>query len=182
MGGSIASQYTATFPERVGRLAMLESIEFTGPTDPAPKRAADWIAAVRATRGRPARVFATLEEAAERIRRLDPRCPPATALALAERSARAVDGGFSFKHDPLHVTPSPFPFDLARSRAFWSAIRCPVLLVQGGETEMAIPLDFADRVACFQSARRAIVAGAGHMLMRHRPAEVAALLVGFLEE
>lgn len=180
MGGSIAAQYAASFPERAWRVALLESIAFDQPPEPPPRRIAAWAAAVRQARGRPARIFPTVEAAAERIRALDPRCPPATARALAERGTRAVDGGFTFRHDPLHVTPSPFPFDLARVKAFWSALRCPVLLVQGGATELPLPADLEERRACFADARQAVIPGAGHMLMRHAPAEVARLLLGFL--
>jgi len=180
MGGSIAAQYAASFPEGIGRVAMLESIEFDPPPETPPQRVAGWAAAVRRARGRPARVFPSLEAAAARILEMDPRCPPATARALAERSTRAVDGGWSFKHDPLHVTPSPFPFDLGRVKSFWSALRCPVLLVQGAETELPLPPDLPERIACFADARRELVPGAGHMLMRHAPAEVSRLLLAFL--
>jgi len=181
MGGSVAAQYAASFPARAWRLAMLESVEFGQPPEEPGRRVAAWVEAVRRARGRPARVFATVEAAAERILALDPRCPPATARALAGRSVQAVSGGFSFKHDPLHLTPSPFPFDLARVRAFWSAVRCPVLLVAGSETELPIPPDLPERLACFADARRVVIQGAGHMLMRHAPGEVARLVLGFLE-
>jgi pimeloyl-ACP methyl ester carboxylesterase len=180
MGGGIAAQYAASFPERVWRAALLESVVWDQASEPPPRRIARWAEAVRRARGRPARIFPSLEDAADRIRQLDPRCPPATARALAEKSALAVDGGFSFKHDPLHVTPSPFPFDLARVKEFWNAVRCPVLLVQGGETELPIPADIEERIACFRDARQAVIPGAGHMMMRHRPEEVARLILEFL--
>lgn len=180
MGGGIAAQFAGSFPARVWRAALLESVEWDQAPESPPERAAAWVASVRRARGRPARVFPTLEAAAERIRQLDPRCPPATARTLAARGAQAVDGGFSFKHDPLHVTPSPYPFELARAQAFWRAVRCPVLLLRGAETELPLPADLAAREACFRDHRLEVVAGAGHMLMRHAPADVAARLVRFL--
>lgn len=180
MGGSIAAQYAASFPGEVTRVAMLESIEFDQPPEPPPRRVAAWAAAVRLARGRPARVFPTLEAAAARILEIDPRCPAATARLLAERSTRAADGGWSFKHDPLHVTPSPFPFDLERVKSFWRALACPVLLLQGAETELPLPPDLPQRLACFASASRVLVPGAGHMLLRHAPGEVSRLLLEFL--
>lgn len=182
MGGGISAQVAASFPDQVWRAALMESVEWNPEAEPAPRRVASWAAAVRRARGRPSRVFPTLESAAERIRQIDPLCPPATAQALAERSAGAVDGGYSFKHDPLHVTPSPMPFDLGRAMAFWSAVRCPVLLLQGSATEMPLPPDLDRRVAAFPRARLARVEGAGHMMMRHRPAEVARLIIEFLGE
>jgi pimeloyl-ACP methyl ester carboxylesterase len=36
------------------------------------------------------------------------------------------------------------------------------------------------RLACFRQARRAVVKGAGHMMIRHQPEEVARLVLGFL--
>ncbi len=67
-------------------------------------------------------------------------------------------------------------------KSFWRAIRCPVLLLQGAETELPLPPDLPERIACFARARHVVVPGAGHMLMRHQPGEVARLLREFLAE
>ncbi|HEY7726759.1 MAG TPA: alpha/beta hydrolase [Anaeromyxobacteraceae bacterium] len=180
MGGSVAFQFAGALPGRVARLAALESHLFVEREEAHPARAARWIASVRAARSRALRPLPSVEAAAERIRRHDPRCPEATARFLAERATRPAAGGLAFKHDPLHLTPGPHPFSAERVKAFWRAVGCPVLLVEGAETDRPRPPDLEDRIACFADARRVVVEGAAHMLLRHRPQEVARLLVEFL--
>jgi len=183
MGGSIASYYAGAFPDRVWRAAVLEGpVHFEERPGSGPGRLADWIGAVRRVRQGAPRVFPDVESAAERLRRHDPRCPPATARALAAAGTRPMSGGVAWKHDPLHATPSPYPFSVARALPFWRAIRCPVLLVEGEETELPPPADMAERIAAYATARRAVVPGAGHMLMRHQPEAVARLLLAFFRE
>ena len=91
------------------------------------------------------------------------------ALFLAERGTTPVAGGRAFKHDPVHVTRGPYPFRLEQWTRYWRAIRCPVLLVEGEQTELPPPPDMAERVACLRDAARCVVPGAGHMMMRHEP-------------
>jgi pimeloyl-ACP methyl ester carboxylesterase len=182
MGGAVAAYYAGTFPERVWRLALLESLRVpeTAPAS-VPHRTAEWVAGVRRARAQAARVYPSLDAAAARIRELDPRCPPEEARAFATRGTVPVPGGVSFRHDPLHATRGPYPFRLDVARAFWSAVACPVLCVEGAESGSA-GVDLAERHACFRQLREASIAGAGHMMMRHRPTEVAQLLLEFLAE
>jgi pimeloyl-ACP methyl ester carboxylesterase len=56
-----------------------------------------------------------------------------------------------------------------------------VLLVDGAESERA-PTDMPERLAAFRDARKVVIEGAGHMMMRHRPAEVARVLAEFLAD
>jgi pimeloyl-ACP methyl ester carboxylesterase len=130
MGGGIAALYAGAFPERPERLVVMEGIHFREhPGESPPRRAAEWVQAVRRARLREPRVFPSIEACAERVRKFDPRCPPDLALFLAERGTLPVPGGRAFKHDPVHVTRGPYPNRLDLSKAFWSAIRCPVLLL-----------------------------------------------------
>jgi pimeloyl-ACP methyl ester carboxylesterase len=180
MGGAIACHFAAAFPERAWRIAALEGIRMPEtPAEALPERIADWVAGVRRARSRRPRVWSDLEAAAQRVRQMDPLCPEDEARFLAAHGTREVEGGgVSFLHDPLHVTRGPNPFRLELATALWSAIRCPVLLVDGSESER-VPIDYPRRLAAFRDGRLATIAGAGHMMMRHRPREVAALLVDF---
>jgi pimeloyl-ACP methyl ester carboxylesterase len=181
MGASVACYFAGAFPARAWRAALLEGpLHFQEPPDPPVARLAAWVDAVHRARARGPRTLPSLEAAAGRIRDLDPRCPPETALALAARTTRPVEGGVAFKHDPLHLTPSPYPFQVARALPFWRALRCPLLLLDAADTELPAPPDFAERLAAFRGARRVLVPEAGHMLMRHQPARVAAELAAFL--
>jgi pimeloyl-ACP methyl ester carboxylesterase len=181
MGGSIASYYAGAFPERVARLALLEGL---GPPEdhvPMPERTAAWIADWRSTREREPRSYATLEEAARRLRAHDTRLSEALSLRLAEKGSELLpDGRRRFKHDPLHVTRGPYPFRVEVAASFWKNVSCPVLLVEGSESPFRERLiDPDSRVKHFATVRRELLDGAGHMLQRHRPHELARLLLDF---
>jgi pimeloyl-ACP methyl ester carboxylesterase len=181
MGGSVGAYFSGAFPDRVWRLAILESLRL-GDTPPQafPGRAAEWVSAVHRARSRGAHVYESVEAAAKRIRNHDPLCPEDEARFLAERGTRpAPGGGVAFAHDPLHLTRGPYPFRLDQARAFWAAVRCPVLLVDGSESDPP-PEDMPSRIAAFRDARQVAIRGAGHMMMRHRPLEVATVLAEFL--
>jgi len=181
MGGSIALLYAATFPERPERVVAMESIHVREvPDEDLPRRCADWIEGVRRARLRGPRALPSLEACAERIRRFDPLCPPEVALFLAERGTIPVPGGRAFKHDPVHVTRGPYPYRRAQSEAYWRAVACPVLLLEASETELPPPPDMAERAASFRCARRQVISGAGHMMMRHRPDAIARAVLEFL--
>ena len=77
-----------------------------------------------------------------------------------------------FAHDPLHLTRGPYPFRIEHARAFWSAARCPVLLVEGSESGTP-PEDMPSRLAAFRDGKHLVIPGAGHALMRRKPREVA---------
>lgn len=181
LGAMIASYYAGSFPERVERLALLDGFGSRDePIELGPRRAADWIHAARNAHGRAAVGYPTLEAAAAQLRELDPRCPPALALFLAEKGTTAGPHGRVFKHDPLLLVRSPEPFQLAEARVFWGAIRSPTLLVDAAESEYTRRLpDLEARLRAFPGARRVTVRDAGHMLLRHQPAAVARLLVEF---
>jgi pimeloyl-ACP methyl ester carboxylesterase len=182
MGGTVAAYYAGSFPARVSRLAVLEGL---GPPESAqemPQRVATWLHAWRRVRERPERVYPDVAAAAARLREHDPLLGEALALRLAARGTRPVPGGgVRFKHDPLHVTPGPYPFRLELAEGFWRRISCPTLLVSGSETSFRYaPEDEARRLSCFRHASRAVIEGAGHMMQRHRPRELAQVLRAFL--
>lgn len=181
MGGSIASYFAGAFPDRVHKLALLEGM---GPPElpiDAPARVANWVAGWRKARARSPKIYPDVEAAAARLKKHDTRLDDALALELAERGTRAKDGGREFKHDPLHLTMGPYAFRLAHAEAFWSAIACPVLAVDAAESEMTLPADERERrYSKIANLQREVIADAGHMLQRHRPAELAALLLEFL--
>ena len=180
MGGSVAAYFAGAFPDRVWRAVILESLRLPDtPPRALPARAAEWVSGVRRARSARQRVYASVEEAAARIRLHDPLCPEEEARFLAARATRPVPGGVAFAHDPLHLTRGPYPFRLDQARAFWAAVRCPVLLVDGAESRPP-PEDMPTRSAAFRDARRVVLPGAGHMLMRHRPEEVAQTVGEFL--
>ena len=62
--------------------------------------------------------MASLDVAAARLRKYD----PLLAVRLAEYGTKRVDGGFAWKHDPLHLTQGPSPFRRHFAAQFWRKI------------------------------------------------------------
>lgn len=183
MGGSVVSYYAGAFPEHVHRLVLLEGL---GPPESRledfPARIPAWLMAWERVRGKSARRYASITEAASRLRATDPLLTEELALWLAERGTdRQHDGTVAFKHDPLHLTPGPYPFSLALAQELWKKVRCPVLSVHGELTDLDHPPDErARRLAAFKDARELTLPGAGHMMQRHQPEALARLLADFL--
>jgi pimeloyl-ACP methyl ester carboxylesterase len=182
MGGSITSYYAGTYPARIARLALLEGLGPPEMGDMGPERVASWIEAWRKIREKPARTYATVAEAAAQLRKHDPKLSPALSERLAAHGTRpAPDGRLQFKHDPLHATPGPFGFRVDVAMRFWARVTCPVLLVEGSESFFRLdPADAARRRGAFQHAETQTLLGAGHMMMRHQPRELGAMLAAFL--
>ena len=188
MGGSVASYYTGSFPARIHRLALLEGL---GPPETehvsAPERVRSWLDAWERVRKLPPRRYRSVEAAAERLVKTDPRLSAELARRLATHgTTRTPDGTYVFKHDPLHLTPGPYPFSLPSAQKFWQQVRCPVLVVDAADSDFHLaPEDTARRLASFTQAasvRSERLAGAGHMMQRHQPAALAKLLREFLHD
>ena len=180
--GSVAAYLAGALPERVWRAVIMEGIRIPEVApESMPKRVEEWIHGVRRARRHRQNVYRTLEDAAARIRLHDPLCPEDEARFIAEHGTRRVDGGHVYLHDPLHLTRAPYAFRTDHGRAFWHAIQCPVLLLDGSESER-VPIDYPQRLAAFRDARLAVIPGAGHMMMRHQPEAVARAVLEFLAE
>jgi pimeloyl-ACP methyl ester carboxylesterase len=179
MGGSVCSYYAGTRPERLIALALLEGL---GPPDQStadgPTRTAMWIDAWRAARTKSSKVMATLDDAVTRLRKHDDLLSVDLARELAERGTKKVDGGFAWKHDPLHATFGPYPYRLDTAMKYWAKIACPTLIVDGADSKLNLSIDErAKRRACFANHRYEVIANAGHAIQRHQPAALADLLL-----
>jgi pimeloyl-ACP methyl ester carboxylesterase len=182
MGGTIASYYAGTFPARIGKLALLEGL---GPPEgePAgPRRTGAWIDAWARARTRGQHSYASIAEAAERMQVSDPLASREQLLRLAEKGTlQLADGRYRFKHDALHVTQGPVPFEVAVASRYWRAVTADVVLVDGAESLFRLAeSELAARSRNFARCRHAVIPGAAHAIMRHQPAALADLLREFL--
>jgi pimeloyl-ACP methyl ester carboxylesterase len=178
MGGSVSAYYAGTRPDRVAALAVFEGIGVPdmGALD-GPSRTAQWIEAWRTARAK-LRPMPSLDDAQRRLRKHDERLDEELARRLAEVGTRPVEGGYAWKHDPLHRTFGPYPFRLDSAIKYWQRVACPVLLVDGADSKFRLPDDErARRRNYFANHRHVVVADAGHAIPRHQPARVAELLV-----
>ena len=177
MGGGIVSYWAGARPQRPAALALLEGL---GPPDQSAvelgPRMAQWIDAWRKARvaWKP---IETRELAAARLRKHDPLLGEELALRLATHGTRVVDGGFVWKHDPLHLTMGPYPFRRDAAAQYWKRITCPALIVDGAKSTLNLAdAERAERRSMFPNARHVVLPEAGHMMARHQPAALATLL------
>jgi pimeloyl-ACP methyl ester carboxylesterase len=182
MGGTIATLFAGTFPERVVRLASLEGL---GPPDTSfelgPVRMRRWIDEVRAVRARgDERPTYTRDEA---LRRLAANHAEVPEDVLATRLPHLVEprgetDRVAWRHDPLHRTTSPMPFFAKLFVEFAKRVTCPVLFVSGGPRGYH-PSDEPERIASFANVTTHEIPDAGHMMHWTKPDEVAARLLSF---
>ncbi len=177
MGGNVASYWAGTRPERIAGLAVLEGL---GPPDQSDvdlgRRAGLWIDAWRNARAA-FKPIATLELAAQRLRKHDPLLGESLSLRLAAHGSTKTAEGYVWKHDPLHLTSGAYPFRRDAAAQFWKRITCPVVVVDGAKTTLNLPADErALRRSYFQHVRHEVLPESGHMMARHQPRELAAIL------
>jgi pimeloyl-ACP methyl ester carboxylesterase len=112
------------------------------------------------------------------MRRHDDKLDEAQARRFAELGTRKVEGGYAWKQDPLHLTAGPHAFRLDVATRYWQRVTCPVLIVDGADSQFRMPPeDRAKRRALFVNHRHVVVDHAGHAIARHQPARVAELLL-----
>ena len=110
--GSRIALYTAgAFPARIHSVVAIEAtvnFAFRGLSRrplSEPEALRRWIARQEGYAAMQPRVYATLEEARERIQRVDSRLDDAFALELARYALRPVEGGYIWKFDPVWARP-----------------------------------------------------------------------------
>ncbi len=182
MGGTVATLFAGTRPERVAKLVLIEGI---GPPDHPPEVAPDrmkaWLGDLEKQRAAPARTRAPMTEA-DALARLAMNHPNVPRDVLATRLphlTRPEGAGLGWRFDPLHRTTSPMPFYAATYRAFAARVTCPVLYVSGGSRGFRPP-DEAARLAAFPNATHVDLPDAGHMVHWTSPEALATSLLDFL--
>ncbi|HVN85994.1 MAG TPA: alpha/beta hydrolase [Candidatus Binatia bacterium] len=165
LGGSIALQYTGTYPDRVTKVVAIEGL---GPPPgmirdrPAHERMLEWIGEMQALSRRHPRRYKNLDEAIERMRDANPHLSPAQARHLTIHGCyRDEDGTYLWKFDNYVRAASPYLFNMTDARALWSQITCPVLLVRGTESWASDP-EKDGRATAFKNYKLVNIERAGH--------------------
>jgi pimeloyl-ACP methyl ester carboxylesterase len=168
LGGAISLMYSGIHPERVRKLVAIEGL---GPPPallaklrdrPPSQRMREWIEQMRGLAARQPRRYATLEDAAARMREENKFLSDEQARHLTIHSVnRNEDGTFSWKFDNYVRSFAPYRFDVDDMRALWARIECPTLLLRGADSWASDP-EQDGRIQPFQSARLETVPKAGH--------------------
>jgi pimeloyl-ACP methyl ester carboxylesterase len=166
MGSTIVARYTAAFPERVRRLALIEGL------GPRPESRAEWtrLGPVLRTRdwilkrqtAKPQRRMATLDVAIARMSAANPHLSAEQARHLAVHGVRRHDDGYSWKYDPMVRAYPPEEFT-AQGAEVWLQIACPTLSFYGAESFAGNP-ETDERQARFRDHRSLVFEDAGHWL------------------
>ena len=124
MGGTVATMYAGTRPERLAGLALLEGL---GPPIMPPELALtrtctwlDQLATPKTPRG--------LKDKDDALRRLSiyhPTVPEPTLRHIVELLTRTQDQQLSWSYDPLHRTTAPVPFHIDSFKAFLGNYQLP---------------------------------------------------------
>jgi pimeloyl-ACP methyl ester carboxylesterase len=182
MGGMVSLVYAGAFPEKVSRLAVLDGVtNFPArKIKPIEARIAEWIAVLDKTAWRKTHRYASVADAAERMRARNARLTRKQAMHLATHALKQdADGSYIWKFDPYLRAPAPYRLSLQDHIALWSGIACPTLLVAGGESFLPDP-EKAGVLGHFRQAELVRIEGAGHWLQHDKPAEVIDVLKTFL--
>lgn len=165
LGGSIALQYTGTYPKRVERVVAIEGL---GPPPgmiketPAPQRMRHWVGEMRALAKRHPRRYASLNECVERMREANPNLTADQAYHLTVHGViRNEDGTYTWKFDNYVRAASPYLFNMGDARSLWEQITCPTLLVRGTDSWASDP-EIDGRATAFRDYKLVNIEKAGH--------------------
>lgn len=166
LGGSIALQYSGTYPDRVHKVVAIEGLgpppELLKEQPPAHQRMRVWISEMRALAKRHPHRYATLDDAVRRMQDANPRLTPEQARHLTiYGSYRDEDGTYLWKFDNYVRASSPYLFNMVDAIDIWKQITCPVLLLRGTESWASDP-EIDGRARNFQNYTFHNIEGAGH--------------------
>ena len=168
LGGNIALRYAGLYPDNVVKLV---SIEGLGPSPtmlaergrlPVEDRMKTWMdEQIKLGEGR-RRTYKSIDEAVARMQEANLRLTPAQARHLTVHGIAAnEDGSYSWKFDEYVRSWAPADLSPEEMQRLWGRIRCPTLLVYGGESWASNPAEDG-RLGYFTNARVALFPEAAH--------------------
>ena len=186
LGGNIAVRYSGIYPENVLKLVNIEGL---GPSPAEMEmrsktgfdvRMRDWIAAQRSAAGRSPRRYKSIEEAFERMQKVNARLSPDKARHLTLHGVNQnEDGTYSWKFDPYISVSAADELPQTQVERLWANVDCAVLLVYGSESWASNPAKDG-RVRPFRNAKVELIAGAGHWIHHDQPKAFVDVVKSFL--
>lgn len=179
MGAGIASM-TAAVSDRIERLVAIEALGgLRGPEEETAQRLREHVQASRALGSKRLRVFPDLA-APVRARMMANQLSAHSARLLVERGVREVEGGYSWCSDPRLMLPTAVRMSEAQIDNLLQAIACPTQVIYATPAQSYYPEPLrSERLRFLRDARLAVLPGNHHLHME-TPADVAAIIRGFL--
>ncbi|MEM7099486.1 MAG: alpha/beta hydrolase [Pseudomonadota bacterium] len=165
MGGAIAALFAGIFPAMVEKLIVIEGIglwsDAMPQTDPGTS-IREWVGNTHALSARQPRRYASLEMAYRRMQEANPQLTEAQAMHLtAHGSNQNEDGTYSWKYDNYIFNFSSSSVDSEVIKTLWSAIDCPVLLINA-ENGLEHRIGHGDTLQYFADVRLTELPDVGH--------------------
>lgn len=186
MGGNVASLYAGLRPDRVRAIVNLEGFGLprTSP-ERAPARLVEWLDQIKSVP--PLRTYDSFDHLASIIQFRYPRFGEARSRFIAAAWGKIEsDGRVHLLGDARHRWVNPLLYKREDAEAVWRAVRAPMLMVLGEESDFLAKLGEDGTDAAWRAMVRDIeivhIAGAGHMLHIERPEAIAPLIERFLDE
>jgi pimeloyl-ACP methyl ester carboxylesterase len=172
MGGTVSLEYASTYPGRIGKLVVVDSmLQLT------PER----VAALRDVGSRQGSQYATKEEfvARYRLRPAGTSASPAVIRHLARHSGRRFpDGAWRHKFDrSVYATR-----ETTDGLPHWNRIRVPALLVKAGRSQRITPAVYAEVKSRCPQAELVEVPDCDHHVTLDNPSGFARALRAFLKK
>jgi pimeloyl-ACP methyl ester carboxylesterase len=115
------------------------------------------------------------------LHQTNPRLSSEFALELARTGMKQNTAGkWVWKFDPLHRTTAPQPFYTDQAIEFLRRIECPVLLVEGKESQQTKRSDKQKRFRAISNHSHVVIENAGHRVHQDNPEALANVVAEFL--
>ena len=184
LGGQISLRYTASFPETVARLCVIEGVELPIVREhrenprPYPQRQREWIDRETAWERHQPRHYPSIEAARARMAAEHTRIDAETIAHITQHGVVRDAEGWRWKHDSAARYRAPDdPYGIALDEML-AAIPCPTLLCYG--TASWVPLPPPARLALIRNHRIATFPDASHWLHHEARGAFLDILTEFL--
>ena len=167
LGAHIALRFAGTFPETIRRIVAIEAIgappaiESYRLSQDSAQSLRNWLEERHTASLTTPRLFASIDEAVERMRERHAFLTPAQARHMTRHGLRrAGRAGWQWKHDPYLAVWALPDISTEDVRALWRNVACPALLLYG---ECSWPSGLpADLLAAVPDVREVRLPGSGH--------------------
>jgi pimeloyl-ACP methyl ester carboxylesterase len=167
-GGNVAARYAGVYPDRVRKIVFVDSLgpatdtyvkwDEMGPVN----RTLEWLEQRRDKRQTEPRRLASIEDAAARMAKANPRLTAEQAYHLAKYGLNRFEDGYGWKFDPRVSMFAPEDWEV-RGGAYWREITAPSLIMYGRQSWHSDPVTDG-RAAFFKNAQVLNFETAGHWI------------------